>query len=187
MLLEAHLVRHHVEAPCGEREELIGYLRRGVSEARQLIRGIRAAVLDDLGLTAAIDDIAEQRADFGIAVVRRIDPAVEAETPDRQTLIFRVVQESLTNVRRHSGDREPSVTIDVDEAAITIAVADKGTGFHVDSSDGRGFGLPGMRERVRLAGGVFRVESQPGHGARISVRLPRARSVSFVPDPVGSV
>lgn len=172
MLLEAHQVRHYPEAPCAELEEAIGYLRRGVSEARRLIRGIRTAVLDDLGLMAAIEDLAEQLADFGICVVRHVDAAVERETSERQIAIFRVVQEALTNVRKHADDTAPSVTIDYDGGTIRIVVEDRGKGFDVVSSDRRGFGLAGMRERVRLAGGSCRVESQPGHGTRITVRLP---------------
>ena len=187
MLLEAHQSRCYPEAPCGELEEVIGYLRRGVSEARGLIRGIRTSVLDDLGLTAAIDDVAEQLTDFGICVRRRIHPAVEAETADKQIVIFRVVQEALANVRKHSGDAEPSVTIDCDDGEINIVVIDKGKGFDVVFSDRRGFGLAGMRERVRLAGGSCRVESQSGQGTRVTVRLPSSQSVQRVPDPVMSV
>ncbi|MFM7185415.1 MAG: sensor histidine kinase [Planctomycetota bacterium] len=149
----------------------------GVSEARRLIRGIRTAVLDDLGLSAAIDDIAEQLADFGLSVGRRVDPAVEAETPDRQLVIFRVVQEALTNVRKHSGDTKPTVAIGYDDGTITIVVEDKGKGFDVASADRRGFGLAGMRERVRLAAGTCRVDSQPGRGTRVTVRLPASPSV----------
>lgn len=177
MLLEAHQDRHFPQTPCAELEEAVGYLRRGVSEARRLIRGIRTAVLDDLGLSAAIDDIAEQLADFGLSVGRRVDPAVEAETPDRQLVIFRVVQEALTNVRKHSGDTKPTVAIGYDDGTITIVVEDKGKGFDVASADRRGFGLAGMRERVRLAAGTCRVDSQPGRGTRVTVRLPASPSV----------
>jgi PAS domain S-box-containing protein len=184
MLLEAHQALHYPGAPCTELEEVIGYLRRGVTEARRLIRGIRTSVLDDLGLTAAIDDIAEQLADFGISIVCRVDPAVEAETPERQIIIFRVVQEALANIRKHSGDLEPSLSIDYDEGEISILVIDRGKGFDAASSDRQGFGLAGMRERVRLAGGICRVESQPGHGTRVAVRLPASQSVSRVPSPV---
>ncbi|MFM7411687.1 MAG: sensor histidine kinase, partial [Planctomycetota bacterium] len=107
----------------------------------------------------------------------RVDPAVEAETPDRQLVIFRVVQEALTNVRKHSGDTKPTVAIGYDDGTITIVVEDKGKGFDVASADRRGFGLAGMREPVRLAAGTCRVDSQPGRGTRVTVRLPASPSV----------
>lgn len=171
MLLEAYQSRHHPEEPCGEIEEVIGYLRRGVVDARRVIRGIRSAVLDDLGLAAAIDDLAEQLADFGISVDRWVDPRVDVEPLDRKTTIYRVVQESLANVRKHSGDREPRVRVGYVEGELEVTVEDRGCGFD-ESSAGRGFGLAGIMERVRLAGGVCRVESQPGVGTRVAVRMP---------------
>lgn len=176
MLLEAHQSQCHPEAPSAELEQVLVCLRRGVSEARRVIRGIRTSVLDDLGLTAAIDDLAEQLADFGLTVRQHVDSGIEAESPEMQLLIFRVVQEALHNVRKHAGDPEPSVGIGYEDGLIKVVVEDRGIGFDVMSSGDHGFGLLGMRERAKLAGGTCRVESKPGQGTRVVVRLPSCRS-----------
>jgi len=187
MLIEAHQSRCNVKEPCAELEDAIRCLKKGVLEARRLIRGIRSSLLDDLGLAAAIDDLAEQLADFGVRVERHVDPRVEKEPLEKQTAIYRVVQEALTNVRKHSGEREARVRIQYDDDVLQVIVEDQGKGFDVVASASCGFGMAGMTERARLAGGTCHVESQPGRGTRVIVRLhspPSAQSISNVAKPV---
>jgi signal transduction histidine kinase len=91
-----------------------------------------------------------------------------------ETTIYRVVQEALTNVAKHAGARRASVTVVERDGSIEIAVTDDGRGFSRDEpSDG--FGLIGMRERIRLAGGRHDVESSPGHGTTVHARIPATR------------
>jgi PAS domain S-box-containing protein len=86
--------------------------------------------------------------------------------------LLRVVQEALTNVRRHSGARNVEVRLRTDdEAIVVIEVADDGRGFDT-TSDGAGIGLSAMRERVEGLGGKIEVMSQPGQGTRVTVRVP---------------
>jgi PAS domain S-box-containing protein len=86
--------------------------------------------------------------------------------------LSRVVQEALTNVRRHSKARNAEVTLRTDDEAIVIEVADDGQGFDA-TSDSAGIGLSAMRERVEGLGGEIEVKSSPGEGTKVTVRVPR--------------
>ena len=92
-----------------------------------------------------------------------------------ETTIYRVVQEALTNVAKHAGAQRVSVTVVERDGAVEIAVTDDGRGFSGDEpSDG--FGLIGMRERTRLAGGRHDVESSPGAGTTVHALIPATRA-----------
>ena len=149
----------------------IDCLTRGIAEGRQVIRGVRPAVLDDLGLAAAIDDLVEQVATTGIKVQATLGDGLDALPTPLQTTIYRIVQESLTNARKHSGADRATVEIRRAGEDVSLRVRDEGAGFDVNAGR-QGFGLVGMMERVRLAGGTFRLESRPGAGTEISVSLP---------------
>jgi PAS domain S-box-containing protein len=149
-------------------------LRRGVEDGRRSIRGIRPAALDDLGLTSALEELLDQTREAGVAVTARIDSNINSIAPDLQTTVYRVVQEALTNVRKHSGSDTVEVTLSRTPEALEVSVADKGCGFDVKAVGRTGFGLVGMSERVRLVGGECRIESTPGTGTRVAIRLPLA-------------
>jgi signal transduction histidine kinase len=83
-----------------------------------------------------------------------------------------VVQEALTNVRKHSGSETVDVTLERRPDALEVSVVDKGCGFDVKAVGRTGFGLVGMSERVRLVGGECRIESTPGKGTTVAIRLP---------------
>jgi len=150
----------------------VACLRRGVEDGRRVIRGIRPAALDDLGLKAAIEDLLMHMREAGFTVMAQLDPDVDTIPSDLQTTAYRVVQESLSNVRRHSGSSSVEVALRRTADAVELHVADQGCGFDPQAAGRKGFGLVGMTERVRLVGGECRIESRPGAGARIDVRLP---------------
>jgi len=173
MLLEGYQLAHCPAGRCAELEAIVAQLRRGIADARRTISGIRSTVLDDFGLVSALDDLADQAAEFGITVLRAVDPRIDAESSDRQTTIYRVVQEALTNVRKHAGVGEARLEIRCGDDGVELVVEDRGRGFDPAAVRPQAFGLVGMAERVRLAGGTCRVESRPGGGTRICVHLPR--------------
>ncbi len=152
----------------------VACLRRGVEDGRRVIRGIRPAALDDLGLKAAIEDLLVQMREAGFTVTAQLGPDVDTIPPELQTTAYRVVQESLSNVRKHSGSPGVEVTLRRTADAVELRVADQGCGFEPQAAGRQGFGLVGMTERVRLVGGECRIESAPGAGARMYVRLPLA-------------
>ena len=129
-------------------------------------------MLDDLGLCAAIRDLADQMAVLGITVEIVLDEDLDALPPDRRTTVYRVVQESLNNVRKHASANVAKVEIHRTPADVHIRVSDQGCGFIADDARRRGFGIVGMTERVRLAGGTFTIEGRPGAGTHVDICLP---------------
>jgi len=181
MLLEAYL-RDHADVP--QRDVLatvIGELDRGIADGRMLIRGIRTAVLDDLGLVAALHDLVDQSAAAGLTVHATVPPVLGPLPAALETTVYRVVQESLSNVRRHAGVKAAYVSLVRAAERLELEVSDAGCGFDPAAARGRGFGLAGMTERVRLAGGDCQIDSSPGHGTRIRVTLPVSPTGSTAP------
>lgn len=153
-------------------DTVLAYLGKGIEEGRQVVRGMRPPLLDDLGLRAALEDLAEQFTDMGVCVESRIDADLAAISPSLQTTIYRVTQESLNNVRKHSGGDRAVVSLRHIDGGLRLEVEDHGRGFDVDAVGPRGFGLIGMTERVRLAGGTLRIDSGAGRGTRVRADLP---------------
>ena len=174
MLLES-LDRGRLPADCvATVDAVIAHLASGLEDGRRVIRGIRPAALDDLGLAAALEELCEQPWPAGTAVDAEIDPAVDEVDPGLQTTVYRIVQESLSNACRHSGAERVRVVVRRDDAGIDVVVADGGRGFDPGSGGSMGFGLIGIEERVRLAGGALALESAPGAGTQLTVHLPVA-------------
>src|SRR5262249_11124771 len=151
-----------------------------LDEVRRLARGLRPSVLDDLGLGPALERYAEDYARaHGVPVTGRA-PALAGRLPEEvETTLYRVAQEALTNTARHAAARHVSVTAERTPDAVELVVTDDGRGF--DSSAilggraaGRHLGLAGMRERAGLLNGTVAVESRPGHGTTVRVRVPLA-------------
>ena len=152
-------------------DSVIDCLGKGLEDARRVIRGIRPASLDDLGLRAAIEDLAgEVRAD-GLDVEMTIDGPLEQVDDELHTTIYRVIQELFHNVVKHSGTERLNLAVTVEPKAVEVSVQDFGKGF-VAGQPTNGFGLAGIRERVRLAGGSYDLHTTPGEGTRVVIRLP---------------
>lgn len=181
MLLEA-LVRDHPEMPGVDVIDAVqGYLAKGIEEGRQVVRGVRPTVLDDLGLEAALEDLAAQFEGLGVGVECRIKADLLAIPPSLQTTIYRVTQESLNNVRKHSGSDRAMISLRRVDEGLRLEIEDHGHGFDVESARQRGFGMIGMIERVRLTGGTLRIDSAPGRGTRVIAELPLAGARDYKP------
>src|SRR3954454_22266648 len=167
------------DAPS-ELDEQIAALKTLVNQAMEellrLARQLRPASLDDLGLIAAIDgQIARFSEQSGIQTALHHEGAPEALTDDQQTVIYRVVQEALSNAAQHSG----ATFVDFDlrvfpSHGVELRVRDNGQGFDSSAShDGGSIGLSGMAERARLVGGELTVTSSPGAGTRVRLYIPQ--------------
>jgi signal transduction histidine kinase len=142
---------------------------------RQLLVELRPPVLDQAGLGPALEQA-------GAELSRRtgIDCDVSAGSglrldANRETVLYRVAQEALTNVTKHAHARKVRVGVAVEGRTARLEVADDGVGFDpawLRRPDGRHFGLTLMRQRVAMAGGTLRVDARPGHGTTLTVHLP---------------
>ncbi|HVS51277.1 MAG TPA: response regulator [Opitutaceae bacterium] len=137
---------------------------------RELTLQLRPRMLDDLGLRPALEWQAKLfQGQTNIAIDLEISLPIERLAPDLETAVFRIVQEALTNVARHSGANQASVTVTADDRALHVEISDRGRGFDAPAALARhdSLGLAGLAERVRLAGGEFDLFSQPGQGTRL--------------------
>ena len=164
----------------GTVERAVEQLGEGIVALRGLISELRPAALDELGLAAAIEGLISQQATAGEL---EIDAVVEigrsADDPERlepelESALYRVVQEALTNVVKHSGAENVRLVLRELDGRIEVLVRDNGSGFHIDEPT-EGFGLVGMRERVELADGELEVRSQPGEGTELRAWVPARR------------
>lgn len=164
-------------------EEKIGTIRglalRAIDGIHRMIFDLRPTVLDDLGLSAAIKWYAEERLNpLGINVHFEGD-TLEIRLPTEiETALFRVVQEAITNIAKHSEAENVIINLEITNSLVTFEVEDDGKGFDIiegvsDTKRGsRGLGLLGMKERVLLIEGAFDIYSQPGSGTRVVVTVP---------------
>jgi signal transduction histidine kinase len=142
---------------------------------RAIITDLRPSLLDDLGLVPALDSLLDRRRESGLQIEREIDLPVPSDggpelEPELATTIYRLVQESLTNVVRHARARTCRVVVELNGDEVFVEVSDDGKGYDT-SLRTPGFGLPGMRERVYLAGGKLELESGNG-GTIVRAYLP---------------
>jgi two-component system NarL family sensor kinase len=151
--------------------------RLALNESRELSRLLRPPVLDDLGLEAALSWLArtlEQRA--GLRVELALSGLAERLDPDLETLVFRLVQEALTNVLRHAAAEVAQVAVSRAGGLLELRISDGGRGFDPAAALGReaatGLGLRGMRDRLELFGGRLEIVSAPGQGTLISAAVP---------------
>ena len=155
------------------------HLYSEITELRGLMATLRPPVLDELGLGLALADQLDSF-ERRTGIMCFLDSAREARLePEIETVLYRVAQEALINVAKHSRAHHVWVYLRSDDDRADMQVRDDGIGFDPNSVNGltgRGhFGLAGMRERVEMAGGRYRLLSSPGGGTAINVRLPRRR------------
>jgi PAS domain S-box-containing protein len=146
---------------------------RTIDEVRGIALRLRPSVLDDLGLIPALEwyttDL-EKRSGIALILHHRNVPRMDDLVA---TAAYRIAQEALTNVVRHSSASHAEVSLDGEEGVLTITVTDNGQGFNVQDLSGSDcLGLAGMRERAGLAGGTLDIQSSPGKGTQVCCRLP---------------
>jgi len=150
-----------------------------LDDVRRISRDLRPALLDELGLKAALGRFARElssQSGVDIDVLTRLPEHLDQST---RIVIYRVVQEALTNVVRHARAEHTSVIVTADEARIQLVVEDDGQGFDLSEvSTSKHVGLAGMRERLELLGGSLHIESAAGRGTTLSAHLPLSKTDS---------
>lgn len=154
--------------------EARSHLDAVVDSLRSMARRLRPPLLDDLGLVTAVRRVAQDSGSRSAAEVvftctgseRRLEPEVEVS-------VFRIAQEALSNVERHSAARSVRVALEFGERGVRLSVADDGVGFDCDGVEGDAhLGLLGMRERAAMLGGALRITSAEGRGTLVVAEVP---------------
>jgi signal transduction histidine kinase len=160
--------------------QAVHQLEDAIANLRALITDLRPAALDELGVQAALEGLAERSARHGLDVDMSVELAHQQDrgparhTPEIETALYRIVQESLNNASKHGAAKRAVVEIHEQGATVHLSVRDDGAGFDPDAET-TGFGLLGMRERVELLGGELLIDSAPGRGATVTVSIPVQR------------
>ena len=190
------LARDMVDDDPAEAVNQLRDLRRMVTHTtdnvREFSRNLRPAALEDLGLVAALQHLVNNLSQkSGVAVAFGIEGSAEGLSPDMEVAIYRIVQEALTNVRKHAGATQVQLEARFLPEMVQITIRDNGVGFAVPeemaelASQGH-FGLMGLKERAQLFGGQVTIESNNGTSMQISMprefRIPTSMSPT-VPVP----
>jgi two-component system, NarL family, sensor histidine kinase UhpB len=146
-------------------------VRHALEEVRRIARELRPEVLDDLGLQSALRSLCTVAAAHdGLRVERRLELGDEGLTPEVELVVYRIAQESLTNVLRHSGASEVLVALGSVDGGLRLVVRDDGRGLPADVAAGGG--ITGMRERALLVGGQLSVSTVDGGGTEVRLDVP---------------
>jgi signal transduction histidine kinase len=146
-----------------------------IANLRALITELRPAALDQLGLLPALTSLVQRTASTtGLEIDSDLDLGSDDArlSPELETTVYRLVQEALTNVVKHAEAHRVTVRVHRADGFVDVLVADDGRGLAGGATDGGGFGLVGMRERVELAGGELAVESAEPGGTAVRARIP---------------
>jgi signal transduction histidine kinase len=147
--------------------------RTGVDETRRALKALRSNALGDMGLGLAIQRAAEAAAARSrLALTVDLQDPMPSLSPDVEQTIYRVAQESIENVVKHSQAKSFSVRLENDGRVTTLTIEDDGIGFDPQGEKSTGhFGLVGMRERAELAGGKLKVKSEKGKGTKVALTI----------------
>jgi signal transduction histidine kinase len=176
--LDVSWLRDHLpaaEPPIAHKLASMQLLLDGtVAAARRISSDLRPLMLDDLGLTAAAEWLAHNFTNRTGIPCELVIGEGELDLPDpHATAVFRVLQECLTNVAKHAEATQVEATLERTEEEVVLTVHDDGRGFSTgDSRNPGSYGLVGLKERALLLDGSVSVESQPGKGTRIELRIP---------------
>jgi signal transduction histidine kinase len=174
---------------CGERPDLASHVSALTEIAQRLDRDVdelvwqlRPTALDDLGLRAALANYIQEWAERSnvVAELHTTGLLDDRLAPEVETALYRIAQEALTNVAKHSRARRVGVILERRPDCVLLIVEDDGVGFSDTDGDKerRGYGLVGMQERAALVGASLQIESTPGKGTTVLVRIAVPAAVS---------
>jgi two-component system sensor histidine kinase DegS len=172
------LIERDRDAAAGEIEELAELAQTNIQDIRRLIYDLRPAILDELGLVAALREyVTRYQKEHNLEVTLSLPDGNSRLPAPLETALFRVIQEALANVARHAGAERVKIELQQDNSCVSASIADDGRGFDLDqaliqSRQGGHLGLWSMRERVEQLGGQFELRSTPGQGTTVMIKVP---------------
>jgi two-component system, NarL family, sensor histidine kinase UhpB len=148
-------------------------VRQALEEVRRIAQELRPELLEHLGLVAAVTELSTRMArQSGFQLHHQFDPGLIQLSQEGEITIYRVVQESLTNVARHAQASRVAISLENGAASVVLRVIDNGRGFSEDTTQQHAGGLRGMRERAVLVGGVLAIKPGPQGGSEIRLEVP---------------
>ena len=171
------LIERNVNDAKKELNGLKEIVRSSLQELRKIIFNLRPSSLDDLGIRAVAKRYCEEfQEETGISVIFCVLGDKTRLDSDIEVTLFRVLQEILTNIKKHSKARECTVKLEFRDRMVNMLVFDDGIGFDVDEKKqkdkGQNFGILTMKERIALIEGNFSIETAPNQGTKIFVTIP---------------
>jgi len=156
--------------------EVLELTAEALDGVRRMALDLRPSTLDDLGLTPAIESYAREFGErWSIETRVRVQGSTERLPRDRELMVYRIVQEALTNIAKHAQARSVEVTLRTEAGHMVVTVHDDGRGFDVaqmTASHERGLGVFGMQERAQLVGGYLDLRSEPDTGTTVTLVMP---------------
>ncbi|MBC7918345.1 MAG: CHASE3 domain-containing protein [Rhodoferax sp.] len=150
---------------------LVDTLNSGIALGRRIIEDLRPSALSNLGLVATLEIlVGEFAAHSGVQIHSTLAPVALKE--NAELMVYRLVQEAMTNITKHARATQVWVTLGMIEGQVEVSVRDDGAGFDTQTKTTSAYGLVGMRFRVEAEGGALTVVSAPGKGTLIQVRIP---------------
>ncbi len=154
-------------------DQMLQTTRSGLDETRRALSALRASALEEMGLALALRTLAEDfAARNGLQLDFSCPDALRSLAPDVEQSLYRITQEALENIAKHAKATRVRLSIEQNGGVLNLSISDNGRGFDaLEKSDDDKFGMMGMRERAELLGAVLSVESQPGRGSTLNVRV----------------
>jgi signal transduction histidine kinase len=162
-------------------EDVSAGIADAILELRRMARGLRPPALEMLGLAAAIESHARSATEAaGVDAVIHAENVTGLLSPDAELAVYRILQESLSNVIRHSGASQVRIDLAQIDGGVQLTIEDDGQGFDTTAmmTGDRGLGIFGMKERASFMSGVLDITSSAGHGTRVSLTVPITESVT---------
>lgn len=174
--IEKKLLEHQTELK-GECESGIQFIDQIIENIRRLSRDLSPTILDDFGLSAALRWMINNFAkSYAIKVILNMTDVDSLLPPDSHVVVYRTVQEALTNIGKHSRARTVSIDIHQEDGAVLFAIEDDGVGFDGDTAvrnpEEQGLGLATMKGRAQMVGGTLQIRTQGGKGTKITLNIP---------------
>jgi two-component system sensor histidine kinase UhpB len=177
VLLQLNSIAEVAPEHRDELDEARGAVRRALDEVRRISSDLRPEMLEELGLVSALTELSNSFGRVsGVRVVRDFDPSLPRLAPDVELAVYRIAQESLTNIARHADAKRMTIALERGPASIVFRVIDDGRGFHdVPIEHG---GLRSMRERALLIDAALAVKPASGGGVEVRLEVPAPEVVA---------
>lgn len=164
-------------------DEISSVTSQAIDEVRRITHGLRPYQLDRLGLTQAIRaTVTRASENSSILFASRTEDLDDLFEKDAEIHFYRIVQEAVTNVVKHSAATEAAVVIKKRTTDVSLSIRDNGRGFNPQQPYPQtldlGYGLSGIAERVRILGGTLTIQSRPGEGTTLMVEVPFSCNIS---------